>query len=320
MDKANARRRVKTYLLLAAGAFFVACAANAQATAAPPTSPSAAASAQTSGAPAQQSSISAQAAAVTSSALPAWDVSTVKPASSGARGSSLMFTPDGISIKNVPLQMIVREAFDVQDDHLFNLPSWAKTSMFDIEAKVAPEDAPKLKDMKRDERFSMMIALLVERFGLKYHHETRELPVYDLVIAKGGVKMQASKPDPPAGEGQPPAQGGHWLRAGRGHVESTGTGMEMLARVLSQTLGRTVVDKTGLTGNYDYKLDWTPDDALPAMAKVASPTAGDSTAAPDTSGPSLFTAVEEQLGLKLGAAKGPADVIVIDQLQQPTAN
>ena len=97
--------------------------------------------------------------------------------------------------------------------------------------------------------------------------------------------------------------------------------MSDLARILSGQLGRTVVDKTGLTGNYDYKLAWTPDDVPPAMTKPGSSDASEGgAAAPDTSAPSLFTALQEQLGLKLEATKGPVDVVVIDRLQQPSAN
>jgi len=251
--------------------------------------------------------------------LPPWDVSTIKPASPDARGSMFQFTPDGIKITNVPLWAMVREAFGLNDDHLFGGPSWAKTSMFDIEAKVSREDAPKLKDLKMDQRRPMVVALLEERFGLKYHHETRELPEYELLVAKGGVKMQASKSDPPAADGGEP-HGNHMLMMrGRGHIESTASGMSGLVRLLSAQLGRTVADKTGLTGNYDFKLDWTPDDTGPQMMKSGNP-ASDGAPTPDAGGPSLFTALEEQLGLKLESTKGPVDVIVIDQLEQPTAN
>ena len=96
--------------------------------------------------------------------------------------------------------------------------------------------------------------------------------------------------------------------------------MSGLARILSGQLGRTVVDKTGLTGDYDYKLDWTPDDAGPVMTKGGNPATGDNAASQDAGGPSLFTALEEQLGLKLESTKGPSDVIVIDALEQPTGN
>jgi bla regulator protein blaR1 len=110
------------------------------------------------------------------------------------------------------------------------------------------------------------------------------------------------------------------MMRGRGHIESVGTGMSGLVRLLSGQLGRTVVDKTGLTGDFDYKLDWTPDDTASAMTKSSNPGPGDNTTSQDAAGPSLFTALEEQLGLKLESTKGPVDVIVIDQLEQPTAN
>ncbi len=257
-------------------------------------------------------------------ALPAWDVSTIKPSNPDARGSMIQLTTGGIKITNVPLWMTLREAFGLQDDRLFGGPGWAKTTAFDIEAKVAPEDALRLKALTPAQRRQMLVALLEERFGLKFHHETRELPMYDLVVAKGGVKMQASKPDPDGldpGPGQGPKPSSHMLMMhGRGHIESTGIGMSGLVRILSGQLGRTVVDKTELKGNYDYKLDWTPDDAAPVMLKSSNPAPGDNSLSQDTGGPSLFTALEEQLGLKLESTKGPVDVIVIDQLEQPTAN
>jgi uncharacterized protein (TIGR03435 family) len=265
--------------------------------------------------------------------LPAWDVSTVKPAGPDEGGASFFFTPAGIKFTNVPLWRILREVFGVEEDHLQGGPAWSKTSRFDIEAKVAPEDAARFKALKLSEMRPMMVALLEERFGLKYHHETRDLPMYELVVAKGGVKMQASKPGtdsggapppepgPPPTPGQPPKLGRHmFLMRGKGHIESTGTDMALLARLLSEQLGRTVVDKTGLAGDFEYRLDWTPDDTTAAMPKSSNPAPGDNSFAQDTGGPSLFTALEEQLGLKLESTKGPADVIVIDQLEQPTAN
>jgi uncharacterized protein (TIGR03435 family) len=256
-------------------------------------------------------------------ALPAWDVSTVKPASPDARGSIFQITPDGLKITGVPLWMMVREAFGLENDRLFGGPPWAKTTAFDVEAKVSPEDAPKLKALTIEQRRQMMVALLEARFGLKYHHEARDLPMYELVVAKGGVKMQASKPDPEGPDdslGSEPAPARHMLMMhGRGHIESVGTGTSGLVRLLSAQLDRTVVDKTGLTGNYDFKLDWTPDDTASAMTKGGNPAPGDNAVSPDA-GPSLFTALEEQLGLKLVSTKGPVDVIVIDQLEQPTAN
>jgi bla regulator protein blaR1 len=121
---------------------------------------------------------------------------------------------------------------------------------------------------------------------------------------------------------QDPTQARHMLMAhGPGEIESTGASVQSFVRMLSAQLGRTVIDKTGLTGNYDYTLRWTPDDEAPAMARSGetAPSTNDGTEA-NPSGPSLFTALEEQLGLKLESSKGPGDVIVIDRIELPTPN
>jgi bla regulator protein blaR1 len=252
-----------------------------------------------------------------SAALPAYEVSVVNPSKSDQGNSMLRFTPDGIRITNVPLHMLLREALGTEDDRIFGEPGWVKSDKFDIEAKVAPDDAPKLKDLKFEQRQQMLVPLLEERFGLKFHHETRDLPVYDLVIAKGGVKMTPSKPEDPQGQGR------HTLMSSRkGKLEAQGIATSVLAHLLSAQLGRTVIDKTGLTGNYDYTLEWTPDDEAAAMARPADggSTESGNNPSPAAPGPSLFTALQEQLGLKLEASKGPADVIVIDHIEQPTPN
>lgn len=267
--------------------------------------------------------------------LPKYDVATIKPTSGSDGRMGFMFVPDGISLSGVPVQMLLKEAFHVEDDHIVGAPGWVKTNRWDVQAKVAPEDAPKLEKLKFDERRSMLVPLLVERFNLKYHHEMRELAGYSLVVAKGGTKMKLSEVQPPPPDTKPPDAGAdpkpgdaapqrpqqrRMLRMnGRGHLEAEGSSTEMLARVLSDQVGRTVTDKTGLTGSYDYTLQWTPDDAPP-------PTPGGAGGAPhnensaDATGPSLFTAVQEQLGLKLESIKGMADVIVIDHIDLPSEN
>jgi len=254
-------------------------------------------------------------AALPTAAPPPFEVATIKATKADVDESMLMFTADGVSITGIPLAMIMREAFSTEDDHLIGEPPWVKSSRFDIEAKVAPEDAPKLKGLSFAQRKAMLVELLVDRFGLKYHRETRDLPVYDLVIAKGGLKMQPSKD-------QEPGKGRHMMMVdGPGKLESTAMKVENLRHVLSQQLGRTVVDKTGLTGNYDFTLNWTPDQPTPGMeAQGDAPSAPNDDAAPSTPGPSLFTAIEEQLGLKLESSKGPEEVIVIDHIEQPSAN
>jgi len=264
--------------------------------------------------------------------LPKFEVATVKATKDDDGSTMIRFTPDGISIHGVPLKMLLRESFGVEDDRILGEPSWVK-NRYDLEAKVDADDAPKLKDLKFDQRRAMMLPLLQDRFNLKYHHETRDLPIYSLVVAKGGVKMKPSAPDPPksddakpdappkpdsAGPNGPPRFRHGLMMNGRGHLESTGTNMEMLTHVLASQLGRTVEDKTGLTGEYDFTLQWTPDDVGTPMGGDAGPGKGD--VSPDAGGPTLFTALEEQLGLKLESTKTTVDVIVIDRIEPPSEN
>jgi uncharacterized protein (TIGR03435 family) len=269
--------------------------------------------------------------------VPKYDVATIKPSSGDSDGRiMMMMTPDGTTMNGVPVQELLRDAFRTEDDHLIGAPGWVKTNRYDIQAKVAPEDAPKLEKLKIDERRSMLLPLLVERFHLKYHHETRELSGYALVVAKGGPKMTPNAEPDPGPFPKPPEKGSNakpddaspkaptarrMMRfMGRGHLESEGTNTELLARVLSQQLGRTVIDKTGLTGSYDFTLQWTPDDAPPPMHGGVDGGPPHNESEGDAVGPSLFTALQEQLGLKLEPTRGQVDVIVIDHIEPPSEN
>jgi bla regulator protein blaR1 len=259
--------------------------------------------------------------------LPKYEVSTVKPASANDGRGMVRLTPDGASLQGIPVQMLLHLAFNVEDDRIIGAPSWVRSNRYDVEAKVAPEDAPRLDKLKLEDRRAMLLPLLADRFNLKYHHETRELPMYALVIAKDGPKLKASTAEPPPDpnfparpDGQP--KGGIDTRGrmmmGPDSIESQDTTLDMLAHALSPRLGRSVLDKTGLTGRYDYTLRWTPDDAPPPTP------GGDASAhadvANDATGVSLITAIQEQLGLKLEAQKGTVDVIVIDHIDLPSAN
>jgi uncharacterized protein (TIGR03435 family) len=262
--------------------------------------------------------------------LPKYEVVSIKPAASDDGRSLLRITPDGTSMQGVEVRMLLRTAFRLEPDRIIGAPSWVSSNRYDIEAKVAPDDAPKLDKVKAEDRSAMLLPLLVERFNLKYHHETRELPLYTLMVAKGGPKLTESKGDvaPPPKDfaGAPPrgvdSRGRMMMMPGR--IESQDTTLDMLAHSLSPQLGHTVLDKTGLTGRYDYTLQWTPDDAMmpmgggPGGGPGGAPGHEANTAEPG--GPSLFTAIEEQLGLKLESTKGPVDVIVIDHLDLPSAN
>ncbi len=124
----------------------------------------------------------------------AFDVVSIRPYPRNNMMISIRMTPDGVSVSGMPMHMVLREAFGMTNDRLFGGPSWSKTSLFDIEAKVSPDDAPKLKTLTMEQRWTMLLPALEERCNLKFHHETRELTVYMLVIAKGGLKMQPAQP------------------------------------------------------------------------------------------------------------------------------
>jgi uncharacterized protein (TIGR03435 family) len=236
----------------------------------------------------------------------AYDVATIKPADVSRDGRRWVgFLPTGLTVKNLPLQMLIREAFALEDDRILGAPAWVKSSRFDIEAKVAESEIPAVKNMTVDQRKAMLRPLLQDRFDLKFHYESRTLPVYELVIGKGGSKMKVF--DPPGN----PATNGLRL-TGRGHLQAQGISMEVFVSDLSKEVSRTVLDKTGLTGKYDFALEWQPDDALPI--------AGNDNGLPQNSvDSSLFTAVQE-LGLKLEPRKEPLRVLVIDHVEPPSPN
>jgi uncharacterized protein (TIGR03435 family) len=252
----------------------------------------------------------------------AFDVVSIKPYPKDNLMIRVMTPPDGISVQGMPMQMILREAFGVTNGQLVGEPDWVNGQRCDLEAKVASDDAPRLKQMSIDDRWAMLQPVLEERCKLKFHHETREMTVYLLMIAKGGPKMppaqtQASAPPMPAPGGGPPTPpplpagfrpGEIFFMARTGTVSS-------LARMLSRTLGNPVIDKTGLTGKYDCSLHFAPDENV--RANMPPPPGGPP---PESDGPSIFSALQEQLGLKLEAQKQQVDVIVIDHMEQPTEN
>lgn len=299
-------KRLRTMLLVSAWMLTAAIAAFAQ------TAPVAGDS------PAQDKSDSAQ--------LPAFEVISIKPDKSGSGMIRIMFTPDGISITGLPVHMLVREAFNISDDQLLGEPGWLNSDHFDIEAKVAAEDVPKLKTLKPTERWAMLLPVLQDRFALKFHHETRDLTQYVLVVAKGGLKMKEATPGDSyangiMGPGGRPGGAGI-MRMQPGELMAQANPIGNLVRQLSFQFGATVVDKTGLTGKYDFDLKWAPDEGEGLMPRApdGSQPGTNNPAPPPTTGPSLFTALEEQLGLKLESQKEPADVIVIDHIEQPSPN
>ena len=207
----------------------------------------------------------------------------------------------------VPLKLLITEAYDVRDFQVSGGPPWIATDRWDLVAKAdgVPDRIPM-------GQFKPMLAALIEdRFQIKTHRETKELPIYALVIDKKGSKLQANAGEP-----------GPQLRMGRGQLIGKKIPMAMVAQQLSQQLGRTVVDKTGLTGDFDFTLNWIPDPGQGGGFFGPPPGPGGSEGSPpgDPNGPSIFTAVQEQLGLKLESEKGPVEILVLDKVERPTEN
>ena len=224
------------------------------------------------------------------------------------------FSDDGVSFRGVRIAWIVSLAFLPQvllpseDDRIVGLPSWTKSERYDVEAKVDYEDVPKWKALSTTQKSLALQPLLVKRFNLQSHHETRERPTYSLVVAKNGPKLHKAQPVEanPSGTSSPDGAGDRdQSTVTPGKIVLKGSSLSVLANLLSsQGLSHPVVDKTGLTDIYDITLRWSPADAGSSDATL----------------PSLFTALREQLGLKLEYNKNPIDVIVIDHIEKPSAN
>jgi len=254
---------------------------------------------------------SAPAPSCSAPAATAFDIATVKPSTQSDGGSSIRTRPDLIATSGTASNMI-EFAYNLRDFQLSGGPGWLATAAWDVVAKVdqPPADWSTLSnDARNSIERQRLQAVLAQRFALKCHFETKELPVYNLVVAKSGSKLT-----PTAADAQKKYAASTHGENRRIRVEANGIPMDFLVANLSQTLGRTVIDKTGLTGLYDFTLTYTSD---PDAGSPASAPATDSDAA---SGPSLFTAVEEQLGLKLESSRGPVPILVIDSITRPSEN
>jgi len=246
-----------------------------------------------------------------------FEVASIKPSDPNARGSSVMTDKVGsLRGTNMPIRSLITMAYGIRDFQLSGDPGWLSAERYDIVAKPeAIENAtstPDPHDMTddqrkvRDEQWRERVRnLLADRFGLVIHKETKEEQIYHLVIAKGGSKLkEVTTPGPRQG-----------MSMNTGRAEGFAAPMKMLADNLAGTVGRPVVDMTGLTAKYDWKLQWSPD---PGTA-IPGPNTSQQQPA-DAPGPTIFTAVQEQLGLKLETARGPVDTWVIDKIDRPSGN
>jgi len=223
----------------------------------------------------------------------AFDVASVKPTTGNPRGRDIRVTPGRLVVTNQPLDILVREAYHLQPYQIVGAPAWFSTDRFDITATAAG-------DPSKEQMMRMLQALLEDRFHLKVHRETREGKVYALVVAKSGSKLKE-----PAGS-DPPGIGVHRMdppeRPSLTYVwVGNRVSVLSLAERLSANLQAPVLDRTGIEGDHDFRLEFAPDD-------------------PAATGPSIFAAIQEQLGLKLDITKGSIETLVIDHAEKPSGN
>ena len=221
----------------------------------------------------------------------------MRPSASNYLVRSFYYTPDGVSIKGFPLHAIINNAFvgmrGYDEDRILGEPRWAKSELYDIQAKVDEADVARWEKLPVDQQQLALRQLIEERFKLRFHRMSRISSVYVLSVGKGGPKMKLADHRPHMVAPDVP-----------GHLESHSTYMWQLTEDLENQLNCIVRDETGLQGTYDYELDWTPDDAKHS----------------ESLGPSLFTAMKEQIGLKLELQRRPLDVMYIDHIERPSPN
>jgi uncharacterized protein (TIGR03435 family) len=237
-------------------------------------------------------------------ANPSFEVATIKPSKPDSLGKMFRVQGRRFSTLNTTLSDIISFAYGTHPKQLVGAPAWVETDKFDIEAQPDGDGAPSDKQWK-----VMWQKLLAERFKLSFHRDKKELSVYVLSVSKTGQKLTKSEGDP---NGLP----GLWFQ-GLGKLNVSNATMEDFAGLMqSSVLDRPVLDQTGLTGRWNFILNWTPDDSQFASfgMKIPPPTGGASEP------PALYTAIQEQLGLKLEATKAAADVLVVDHVEKPSEN
>lgn len=250
-----------------------------------------------------------------------FDVAAIKPDNSGANFLGIRVVPGGgLRAVNATLRSLISEAYQVRDFEVSGGPAWLGSARYDIEAKGQVE--PGSQQQTGLQVMVMLQALLADRFQLRIHRETKEMPIYGLLVDKNGPKLEASRgvcfdpaagvPPPPTLPGQAPSRPCGGFNNSSNQMSGASVGMSRFAANLSRFTGRTVVDRTGLRGTYDIALRWTPYEGQ-AWLPTGPPPADDSQ-------PSIFAAVQEQLGLRLESQRGPVEVLVIDRAEKPSEN
>ncbi len=231
---------------------------------------------------------------------PAFEAALVKLSAPGEQ-VRMRREPGRLAITNFSLRAIVRYAYDVEDIQISGGPPWFNSDRWDIVATCG-------REISEAERRRMLQALLNERFQMTIRHEMKELPVYALSVAKGGSKLT------PGATGNPERVELNVNGAGFHHMMGQSVTLSTIAKVLTGPVGRIVIDRTGINGSFDYQLEWVPDPASMPSINGARPDGS------NLDGASIFTAVQEQLGLKLESTKGPVEILVIERAEKAAEN
>ena len=242
----------------------------------------------------------------TDAKLPAYDVVSIKPNKSGSGGWGINSNDGDYAATNVTIKTLLEGAYDIKEELISGVSGPIASAHFDVHAKIVDPRPDALRKLSNKQRGAMLLPFLQERFHLKAHTETKTLPVFELTVIKDGPNFKPSAASD---------HGGTSVQSDNNKTELTAHGVSMvsLADSLTGQVHRTVIDKTGLAGVYDLNLKWSPQDIPSQPAQDGSNTLTDSN-------PSLFTALQEQLGLKLKSAKGPVETLVVDHVEMPSAN
>ena len=238
-------------------------------------------------------------------AQPAFEVASIKPNTSGERWESVSPTTGGkLTAKNVTVAWLLKTAYHVEPFQIAGLPPWANTERFDVLARAASSTATP------DEIRQMLQALLADRFRVTLRREQRDLPVYSLVVTKNGPKLARAKHDTCA-ESTPTDPCGGFRIFQRSQMWGNTVTVRQFAAELTYMMQRMVIDNTGIQGLYDIRVTWTPEHFGPEPGTEVRP---------DEANATLFTAVQEQLGLQMQSAKTPVEVLSIERVAHPSAN
>jgi uncharacterized protein (TIGR03435 family) len=238
---------------------------------------------------------------------PGFDVVTIKPSVPGRQGKGIGFRGRHFNTVNFNVNDLIAFAYGLHVKQIVGAPDWFGTELYDIDGVPDVEGQPSMKQMNL-----MVQKLLADRFKLVFHHDKRELAVYAITVGKGGPKMDKSASDPNA------PMAFFFRKLGALTVRNQ-TMADFASWMQAAVMDKPVVDHSGLTGKYDFTLNWTPDDSQFAQFRGAGATVPAGTDDPNAPA-GLYTAIQEQLGLKLEPVKAPDDVIVIDHVEKPSAN